>query len=362
MIKSINILRLIPLLFLFFVSCAREAKQEKEPSVNRDSVSPGEVTGFVVRPQSFAYQIFSNGTLKAYKDAALYFETSGIINKIYVKNGDKVKQGEIIAVLKNEKQLLAVKKAVESRNQAITELNSLLLGFGGKEGDTASVSPGLLQKLKSQSGYNMAVLNLKSARIQYEQTFLKAPFNGIVADLKQQENDKADNSKPFCRLLKTDRYIVGFSIMEQDLPKIDYGQTVKVMPVAFGDEEEIKGKIIEINPVVDKQGLIKIKALINPCKDKMKHRLLTGMNAKVIIENTVPHSLVIPKSALVLRSNREVVFTYHSGKAQWNYVKTGAENSLFYLVTEGLNFGDTVITRGALTLAHDAPVKLTKVN
>ncbi len=357
------VLPFIPVLFLFFgFSCSYKANQTKEPSIVDDSFPPPEVSGHIVKPQLFAYQIFSNGTVKAYKDAALYFETSGIIDKINVKNGDKVKKGEVITVLKNEKQLLAIEKAIENRNQAITELNSLLLGFGGKENDTTTVNPKLLQNLKSQSGYNLAVLNLKSARIQYEQTFLKAPFDGIVADIKQQENDKIDNSKPFCRLLKTDRYIVDFLITEQDLSQINTGQTVKVIPIAYNGKQVIKGKIIEINPVVDRQGLIKIKAKITPDKNKMEQRLLSGMNAKVIIENTIPRSLAIPKSALVLRSNKQVVFTYHKGKAQWNYVKTGDENSRFYLITEGLNFGDTVITRGALTLAHDAQVKLTKIN
>jgi multidrug efflux pump subunit AcrA (membrane-fusion protein) len=55
-----------------------------------------------------------------------------------------------------------------------------------------------------------------------------------------------------------------------------------------------------------------------------------------------------------------VVFTYESGLAKWNYVKTSFENSTQYVITEGLSPGDSVIVKGNLNLAHDAKVKLTE--
>ena len=46
---------------------------------------------------------------------------------------------------------------------------------------------------------------------------------------------------------------------------------------------------------------------------------------------------VIPKTAVVLRSGKQVVFTLKEGKAMWNYVHTGLENMEEYTVTDGLD-------------------------
>ena len=80
------------------------------------------------------------------------------------------------------------------------------------------------------------------------------------------------------------------------------------------------------------------------------------MNVKVIIEEKVSYQLVIPKQAVVLRSEKQVVFTLQTGKAKWNYVKTGLENISSFSINEGLKQGDTIIYDGNLNLAHDAEV------
>ena len=87
------------------------------------------------------------------------------------------------------------------------------------------------------------------------------------------------------------------------------------------------------------------------------------MNVKVFIKDQVEDCLIVPKEAVVLRNNREVVFTYSEGKAMWNYVHSVLENSTSYSITkpeDGMQEifpGDTVITIGNLNLAHETEVK-----
>jgi multidrug efflux pump subunit AcrA (membrane-fusion protein) len=111
---------------------------------------------------------------------------------------------------------------------------------------------------------------------------------------------------------------------------------------------------MEINPSIDKNGMVQVKALIN----NPKNQLYDGMNVKIYLQRSLGKQLVIPKEALVLRSNKKVVFTLKNGYAQWVYVQTGLENSGGYVVTEGLSEGDSVIYEGNINLAHETPVKL----
>jgi multidrug efflux pump subunit AcrA (membrane-fusion protein) len=83
------------------------------------------------------------------------------------------------------------------------------------------------------------------------------------------------------------------------------------------------------------------------------------MNVKVMVRTEIPNRLIIPKNAMVLRQNKEVVFTVQKDSiAIWNYVKTGYENSSHYTIKEGLKAGDTVIVSGNVNLAHESTVEI----
>ena len=78
--------------------------------------------------------------------------------------------------------------------------------------------------------------------------------------------------------------------------------------------------------------------------------------------NSLGQHLVVPNSAVVLRSGRQVVFTVgdKKDKAMWNYVHTGLENMGEYTIVDGLEEGMEVIVSGNVNLAHEAPVKIVK--
>ena len=164
--------------------------------------------------------------------------------------------------------------------------------------------------------------------------------------------DKTDNGKPFCTLIERKSFEAEFSVMESELSDLQKGQTLRVFPFAF--EGEYVGLITQINPVIEDNGLVKITAKVKNNGGK----LLEGMNVRVLIQNNLPNQLVVPKSAVLLRQNKEVVFTHKEGVAHWVYVSTGQENSTSYTITDGLKAGDEVIVNGNLNLADDAKVKV----
>ncbi len=88
------------------------------------------------------------------------------------------------------------------------------------------------------------------------------------------------------------------------------------------------------------------------------------MQVKVSVKKSVPEQLVVPKEAVVLRLNQEVLFRYTDGIAYWTYVQTGLENSQHYTVIvhpdkgASLDSGDTVIISDNLNQAHESKVEL----
>lgn len=344
---------ILSVLYSCTVDVNKDEKSEKPGSISQ----PAEVKAVVIKPGPFPVQSIANGKIHAAKKVDLYFRKEGIIDNIYFKNGDYVAAGELIASLESEMSKIELARAEEAVNTAKTELSSLLLGFGGKEGDTASINNQLLQKLKSQSGYTMALLNLKAARLNYENNFIYAPFNAIIEGLNHQKYNKISPSDKFCTLLSDNDFTVEFKMIESEIDKIKINRKTDVYKLN-NDSTKYTAVINEINPSVDKNGLITVKAHL---RTTAKTNFIEGMNVKVVINNYLKPCLSVPKSALVLRSAKEVVFTYENGLAKWNYVKTMAENATSFAISEGLNPYDTVIISGALNLAHDAPVKLISV-
>ena len=93
--------------------------------------------------------------------------------------------------------------------------------------------------------------------------------------------------------------------------------------------------------------------------------LIDGMNVKVVVERMIPGQLVVPRSAVVIRDNLDVLFTYTpDGRAHWTYVKILYSNGDSHVVTANtdrnatLSEGDQVIVSGNLNLADNSEVTL----
>lgn len=305
--------------------------------------------------KSFPLQVMATGKVTALTQAKINFKTTGVIEKIMVSNSAAVKTGQVLAVLDNEQQRIALQQAQDVLQDTRVELNKLLLEFGGKDRDTTSVSNRILENIKAKSGITKALTNVRDAQLKLENTYLKAPYAGVIANLKTKAYNPTPTTEPFCTILSREGMVVEVSVLESELGVVMLGQIAKVKSLAYS-ERNYMGKVSEINPVVNEQGLVLIKVGIqNP-----DQYLLEGMNAQVIIEKNLQNQIVIPKEAIVERSGKKVVFVYENGLAKWNYVTVAHENSQEVAISEGLKVGQKVIVEGNLNLGHDAKVVVEK--
>ncbi len=93
-------------------------------------------------------------------------------------------------------------------------------------------------------------------------------------------------------------------------------------------------------------------------------RILPGMYARVELEaQRIPDRILVPRSAILERDRRTMLFVLEDGKAKWRYVTTGLENDEYVEIvenpeTEMVRPGEVVLTGGHFTLTHDADVRL----
>ena len=347
------------LLMLLLGACAGE-KQEAQEEDTVEILLPessDEVEVITLRPADFYHELVSNGKLSAAHCADLRFESAEPIADIWVKNGEQVSKGQILARLDTFRLHNRTQQAKDALDRATLDLQDVLIGQGYSPGDSLNIPPEILRLARTRSSYDQMLAQYRLAAYEEEQATLKAPFDGLVANLFAKPHNIASTSETFCTLIDARRIDASFTVMESELPLVRMGDRVEVAPFFRTGSSRIWGSITEINPLVDTHGMVRVKAAVtNP------GQWFEGMNISVKVQRPVHDRLVVPKTAVVIRSGKQVVFTLVNGKAYWNYVQTGLENNREYTVDEGLNEGDTVITSGNINLAHESTVRVKGIN
>lgn len=338
--------------------CCSPSQSENQPTEKRTYVEQENlVDTLVLQSAVFTKELVSNGKLKALRKSDLKFRVSGELQKIKVKNGQWVKAYQSIAILDQFEYRQKLAEAETTLSTAELELADVLLGRRYKLEDSAKVPKDIFKMARIRSGHIGAVRDLETAKYELAATILRAPFAGKIANLKSNPYEQVDPGEAFCTLIDDSEFEVEFYLIESEIEDINLKDEVKILPYSLSSE--FKGYVSEINPVIDENGLIMVKARV-----KNTGSLMEGMNVKVLVEKKVPGQLVVPKPAVVLRQNQEVLFKYVNGKAFWTYVQTGLENSTSYTVQAhpekggSLEPGDTVIISGNLNLAHESEVKI----
>lgn len=345
-------LTLIIFLFVFLFACSDKNGDKQTENEEIKTSSPdtkAQVDTMYLVPTVFSANVVSNGKVHAGEFADLSFRSPDIVAEVLVHNGQHVEKGQRLASLDTYKLEKQLKQNETDIAQAKLELQDVLIGQGFDPEKMSQIPAEVMNLARVRSGLDKAEASYQTTKREIEEAILKAPFSGVVANVNLKRHSISPASEPAMRIISDGTMSIEFPVLDSEIGLVKIGDTVDVMP--FSTSETYIGRIVEINPVVDENGQIKIKANLDKSTG-----LIDGLNARVKINRELESSLVIPKSAVVLRNGRQVVFTLKDGKAYWNYVATGAENLDSYVVEDGLQSGQTVIINGNENLAHDSPV------
>lgn len=336
---------------------ASKADEADSTALSKSVDSPlPTVTAQAIGQRTFQVNTTATGILHAPAQSKLNFRTGGTLTQILIQNGASVKAGQLLAQLDERDGQMALRLAEDGLLDARTQRNALLAEYGQNDGDTSRIKPNALAFINYKSGYLRAQTALAKARLDLSYTQLRAPYAGVVANLTAKPYNFITAFEPFCTLLSRAGMLVEFSVLESELPTVQMGSPVRVAVVAVPGQS-FRGRVVEINPLVNGQGLVLVRARL----DGATGRLFEGMNARVEVERSLGRQLVVPKSAVVERSGRKVVFTVERdvggiSRAKWHYVTILHENDTEVAIGEGLKAGERVIVSGPLNLAHDAVV------
>lgn len=350
MLKVRNIAQIL-LIVLFTFSCKQKTAENLEEMARRNSRNEAVMVKTVkLEKSTFYHELISNGKAYSAEKAVVPFKVNGIIKELYIQNGQKVKAGDLLAVIEDfdyNTRLIQARQGLEKAE--INFKDDLLSNFSTP--DSTGLSAAKIKISRIRSGLNDAITALTIAEFNYNNTRIYSPTSGVVANLDAAQWNPSQNYKNLCTVIFDELMEVDFQVIESE-----YGFISKDMPAGIipfiNDSTFIEGKITQINPQVDENGMVKVKAGF-----RNNGRLIDGMNVKVVIRKPVANRLVVPKEALVIRQGKDVIFVRLDSTAIWKYVTVEFENSTSLSIKEGLAEGDLVIIGGNINLAHETTVR-----
>ena len=310
------------------------------------------------------------GTVKACRRAKLAPPTGGQIAHMLVKKGQRVKSGQVLLELWNKDLQAQEQLALEQLDtaQAQSDQACVQATLAEKEAERAAQlkargfisAEGVDQKNSaakvSRAGCDVAHSQIEQsrsrlavARAGLQRMVLRAPFDGIVADVSGELGEYATPSPPGILTLPAidlidDRCMfVSAPIDEVDAAEIQVGQVARITLDAIKGKS-FSGKVRRIAPYVleiEKQArTVEVEAVFT--EPASAENLLVGYSADVeIVYASHDQVLRIPTPALL--EGKRVLLYRTDGVLEDRTVATGLANWEYTEITSGLNEGDQIV-------------------
>ena len=311
------------------------------------------------------------GTVEACQRTKLSTIMGGRIELLAVKEGDRVKKGQLLMKLWNDDQQAQSTLAMTQVATAQQRVNEACLQAANAEREaarqTALREKGFISTSREESARTEAQARragceasradvaqfqarVAATRVEQGRTSLYAPFDGTIAKIVGEIGEYSTPSPPGVQtppaidLIDDSCLYVKAPMDEIDAPKIKIGQTVRISLDAL-PKQSFPGTVKRVAPyvsAVEKQArTVDIEANFDKPEDAGK--LLVGYSADIEVILTVRDDVVrVPTSALL--EGGRVLVAGADGKLEERKIKTGLANWEFTEVTEGLNAGDRVVT------------------
>lgn len=331
---------MIMLVAAMLTSCA----EKKETNVKFNSVIDVDVM-IVDVSNNENYRNYI-GTLKSNVEIPMSFEYGGVLTGVYVHNGQAVKKGDILARVDDRTARSLHETSLASLHQAEDAYERLKKVYD--EGGISDVR--WVQMLTDLERARQAEV---TARKHLEDCTLCAPQDGVVSMDTRNVGVEMLPSEKFCTIVDLNQMMVKFAVPEKEIGMLKVGDEALAKLPSLG-EEEYTIKIYDKSLMANRLGhTYDVSAEF---ETEMNTQLLPGMVAKVRVLSTQSVGIVVPSSCVQTMNDGLSVWVSENGVAKRRSIKVGEFVKNGVMVTDGLNYGDIVVTSGYQKLYNGAKV------
>lgn len=312
------------------------------------------ITTFSAKESVFTHYVELQGNVDTKKNLVIYPEYSGIMTKVYVKEGQKVSNGQILAKIDDgglSQQVAQLQiqselaKTTYERQKRLWEQNI------GSE----------IQFLQAKSSYEAQQKAVNQLQQQVSRTIVKAPFSGTIDDvITEQGSVVAPGQTALFRIVNLDEMYIETDVPESYISSVIEGKNVEVEFPILGKSMEAKVRQAGsfINPA---NRTFKVEVAIPNGKKDIKPNLTAKLKINDYTNDT---AILVPLSIISENANGEqYVYTIidksgNKATAKRSFIKTGKTQGDHIEVLSGLADADEIIQEGARSVKDGQEVKI----
>lgn len=329
-----------------------EARRTEITGVKVETVSPSTVDEY--------YEVA--GTVRAKTVSAISSRIMGTVTSVEVKEGQRVKMGQLLLVIDDRDAAARAKAAEEALKEAISALEA-----AGKQKELADItyeryrnlfeekalSRQELDRMETEQKVAQAGLRRAEAAVERARASLKeaevflgfarvtAPVSGIVTEKRIDPGSMAVPGAPLLTLEDDSAYRIEVNVDERFIDRIKTGMAAEVFIPSI--DRRAEGKVVEAVPSVDQASRTFLVKL-----DLADSALRGGLYGRVRFKTGTKQAIVLPHSAIVQRGQLTGVYSVdENGAVTYRLVRAGKVQDGMVEVLSGVNPGDRVIVDGA---------------
>ncbi len=291
-----------------------------------------------LEPRSFKSFIEIQGTVETKNTATATPRMAGTYTTVYVKEGQTVKAGQLLAKIDNailRDQIAALKQQMELANTVYDKQKALWDQKIGTE----------IQYLQAKNNKESLEKNLAVLNTQVDMYNVYAPISGAVERVMAKTGEVAAPGMPLASIVNLGSLKATANVPDSYLSNIKMGDAVKVSLPDIG--REINARITFISKLVNPANrTFKIEATI-PTSSDIKPNMLSILN---IADINKSNALVIKQNYIQSTEFGDVVYVAemegNKKVAKSRKIKTGVSYNGEIEITEGLRAGDLIVTEG----------------
>lgn len=345
------------------------------PATRRPYNTSVPVTVYVIKPETISSYTKITGGIEAEEDAVVYSKIGEKLDKILVKPGETVKSGQVLAEQYNQSLNESVNQSTAALRNAQSQYDMTKTDFERMQRlfISKAISQQQFDQAKAQfeavvSGLDQAKAALKLAQEQYENSLVKAPFDGKVAIIYYDKDQMVPAGQPVFKIVNAKNIKAKLSVPEVDISHIAIGQRVLITFPAFADTQFV-GFVYRVDEAIDPSTrTLEIEVRM----DNPDGRLKSGQFGQFLIETERrEQAIVVTDIAVMTQTEVEVteqgeqkevkkyyVFLVKEGKAEKRFVQPGIYSQGKMELIQGISIGDSLIVMGQNIVKDGSPIRV----